>query len=118
MRLWCHDNQELAVAQAQVSELSSENARFHTRVLDFVREREQQALRLSRRSEYHGGARMPPRPQPRNWPGLRISSANRRSPLTSVPAATLTSRPVATLISFAGSEPNNELTADILTETA
>ena len=34
MRLWYHDNQELAVAQAQVSELSSENERFHTCVLD------------------------------------------------------------------------------------
>ena len=56
---------------------------------------------------------MPPRPQPGNWPGLFVSSANRRSPLTSVPAGTLTGRPVATLISLAGSEPNNELIADV-----
>ena len=59
------------------------------------------------------GALMPPRPQPGNWPGLRVSSANRHSPLSSVPAVTLTSRPVVTLISLAGSEPNNELIADI-----
>ena len=56
---------------------------------------------------------MPPRPQLRNWPGLRVRSANQRSPLTGVPAVTLTSRAVATLISLAGSEPNKELTADI-----
>ena len=49
LRLWYQDNQELAVAQAQVSELASENARFRTRVLDIVREREQQGLVWSRR---------------------------------------------------------------------